>query len=206
MEILIAEDDPSSRLLLKATLEKWDYTVITTCDGNEAWEALQQKSVPSMAILDWMMPGIDGVELCRKIRDSERLSSTYLILLTAKTSQEDIIEGLQSGSDDYMLKPFNREELRARVKAGIRIIELQTDLASQVSKLEDALSKVRQLQGLLPICSYCKKIRDDKNYWQQVESYIVTRSEARFSHSVCPDCYEIHVEPQLRKLKNENLQ
>ncbi len=205
MEILIAEDDPSSRLLLKATLEKWDYKVITTCDGNEAWESLQQESVPSMAILDWMMPGIDGVELCRKIRENQRLSSTYVILLTAKTSQEDIIEGLQSGSDDYMLKPFNREELRARVKAGIRIINLQTDLASQVAKLEDALSKVRQLQGLLPICSYCKKIRDDKNYWQQVESYIVTRSEARFSHSVCPDCCQTHVEPQLRKLKNENL-
>jgi sigma-B regulation protein RsbU (phosphoserine phosphatase) len=206
MNILIAEDDPSSRMLLQVTLSKWGHKIISTCDGAEAWDVLQQDNVPPLAILDWMMPGLDGIEICRRVRDRDQISGMYLIVLTAKTSQENIVQGLEAGADDYMMKPFNREELRARVNAGIRIVNLQNDLAVKVQKLEDALSKVHQLQGLLPICSYCKKIRDDKNYWQQVESFIISRTEARFSHSVCPDCYIAEVEPQLRKLKEQKKQ
>ena len=201
MKILIAEDDPSSKLLLQTTLEMWDYDVISTNDGRDAWEALQAPDRPSLAILDWMMPEIDGLEVCRNIRRIEKLPPVYIILLTAKGSKEDIVTGFEAGADDYMVKPFNREELRARVTVGARVVKLQKELTRQVKELEEALSKVKLLQGLIPICSYCKKIRDDKNYWQQVEAYIVKHSEARFSHSVCPECYENHVEPQLDKLK-----
>lgn len=205
MKILIAEDDPSSRLLLKTTLEMWNYEVTATEDGKKAWDALQEDQVPSIAILDWMMPEIDGVELCKKIRASEntRLQSMYIVILTAKANRESLVEGLDGGADDYMIKPFNRQELQARVRVGERVVQLQADLASRIVELEEALSNVKLLQGLIPICSYCKKIRDDENYWQQVESYIGKHSEARFSHSVCPGCYVEHIEPQLERLKDQ---
>lgn len=189
MKILIAEDDPVSRTFLEVTLVKWGYDVITTCNGSEAWEAYQ-KTAPRIAILDWMMPGIDGAEVCRRVRAIDVKLPTYLILLTAKSEKPDIVAGLNSGADDYITKPFNRQELHARIKVGIRIAELQLSLSERVGELESALSKVNQLQGLLPICSYCKKIRDDQNYWQQVDSFISKHSHVAFSHSVCPACFD----------------
>jgi sigma-B regulation protein RsbU (phosphoserine phosphatase) len=127
----------------------------------------------------------------------------YLILLTAKGGREDLVTGLEAGANDYVTKPFNREELRARVQVGVRMVELQQSLADRVKALEEALARVKQLQGLLPICSYCKKIRDDQNYWQQVESYIAEHSQAQFSHSICPDCYEKLVKPELDQLRRQ---
>lgn len=201
MRILIAEDDRVSRRVLEATLTKWGYDVIVTCDGDEAWQELRSKDAPKLAILDWMMPEIDGVEVCRKVRETPHSQPTYIILLTARGRKEDIVAGLQAGADDYVTKPFDREELRARVQVGVRIVELQMSLADRVRELEDAISQIKQLQGLLPICSYCKKIRDDQNYWQQVETYITGHSEAQFSHGVCPDCYEKYVKPELMELE-----
>jgi sigma-B regulation protein RsbU (phosphoserine phosphatase) len=201
VKILIAEDDVISRRLLETTLIRWGYKVVVTCDGTAAWEVLQSADAPSLAILDWMMPGTDGIEVCRKVRRAATPTPPYLILLTAKGRREDIVAGLRSGANDYVTKPFNREELRARVQVGMRIVELQHSLADRVNALEEALARVKQLQGLLPICSYCKKIRDDRNYWQQVESYISEHSEAQFSHSICPDCYEGRVKPELDQLR-----
>lgn len=202
MRILIAEDDPISRRVLEATLAKWGYDVIVTCDGVEAWQGLQSEDAPKLAILDWMMPGMDGIEVCQKVRETAALQPTYIILLTARGQREDIVAGLQAGADDYVTKPFDREELCARVQVGVRIVELQMSLADRVRELEGALSQIKQLQGLLPICSYCKKIRDDQNYWQQVEKYIAERSEAQFSHGICPDCYEKFVKPELMELEH----
>ena len=201
MKVLIAEDDMVSRRLLEATLIKWGYEVVVACDGIAAWELLQSGEPPPLAILDWMMPGLDGLQLCRKIRGIATPTPPYLILLTAKGRREDIIIGLQAGANDYVTKPFDHEELRARIQVGVRIVELQQSLADRVRALEEALASVKQLQGLLPICSYCKKIRDDQNYWQQVENYISEHSEAQFSHSICPDCYERLVKPELDQLR-----
>ncbi len=204
MQILIAEDDPVSRRVLEATLVRWEHEVVVTTDGTEALAALQKEDAPSLAILDWMMPGMDGVEVCRHVRRMNAPAPPYLILLTAKGSKEDMVAGLDAGADDYVTKPFDRDELRARVQVGARVVALQRNLAEHVSELEEALSRVKQLQGILPICSYCKKIRDDQNYWQRVESYISDHSEAEFSHSVCPQCYERVVKPQLEKMKSTN--
>ena len=201
MKVLIAEDDTVSRRLLEATLIRWGYEVVVASDGVEAWEALQGDDAPSLAILDWMMPGLDGLEICRRIRKMPSSTPPYLILLTAKGGREDLVTGLEAGANDYVTKPFNREELRARVQVGVRMLELQQHLADRVRALEEALARVTQLQGLLPICSYCKKIRDDQNYWQQVESYIAEHSQAQFSHSICPDCYEKLVKPELDHLR-----
>ena len=197
MKILIAEDDPVSRRVLEATLVKWGYEVVTTGNGSEAWEALAFPEAPRLAILDWMMPGLDGVEICRRVRGRPNPGPLHIILLTARGRQEDVIAGLQAGADDYVTKPFDHEELRARVQVGVRIVELQTMLGARVVELEEALVRVRQLSGLLPICSYCKKVRDDRNYWQQVEQYVATHTNVQFSHGICPDCYSKVVEPQL---------
>jgi phosphoserine phosphatase RsbU/P len=203
MKVLIAEDNTVSRRLLETTLMRWGYEVVVASDGVEAWEALQGDDAPSLAILDWMMPGMDGLEVCRRIRKMPSSTPPYLILLTAKGGREDLVTGLEAGANDYVTKPFNREELRARVQVGVRMVELQQSLADRVKALEEALARVKQLQGLLPICSYCKKIRDDQNYWQQVESYIAEHSQAQFSHSICPDCYEKLVKPELDQLRRQ---
>jgi len=202
MRILIAEDDAVSRRRLEATLRKWGYEVLAVEDGLAAWEVLQGETPPSLAILDWMMPGMDGIEVCRKVRERSPSRPLYIIVLTARGSREDVVAGLQAGGDDYVTKPFDREELHARVRVGLRVLQLQMNLAARVRELEEALARVKQLQGLLPICSYCKKIRDDQNYWQQVEGYISEHSEAIFSHGICPDCFEKFVKPELNKLKS----
>jgi len=128
------------------------------------------------------------VELCRRARQDDRLASAYILLLTSRTAKEDIVQGLEGGADDYVTKPFDTAELRARIQVGARLVSLQSALAERVRELEGALSHVKQLHGLLPICCYCKKIRDDKNYWHQVESYVANHADVRFSHGICPDC------------------
>jgi sigma-B regulation protein RsbU (phosphoserine phosphatase) len=197
IKILIAEDDSVSRRVLGATLEKFGYEVVVAADGAEAWSVLQSVDAPSLAILDWMMPELDGVEICRRLRIIPNATPPYLILLTAKFGKENVVAGLDAGANDYLTKPFDRAELRARVRVGAQVLELQTNLADRVSELEDALAQVKQLQGLLPICSYCKKIRDEQNSWQRIDSYITDHADVQFSHGICPDCYQAVVQTQL---------
>jgi sigma-B regulation protein RsbU (phosphoserine phosphatase) len=123
-----------------------------------------------------------------------------VILLTSRDASADIVEGLRAGADDYVTKPPHEEELLARIAVGARVVALQQTLADRLRRLEEALSKVKQLQGLLPMCSYCKRIRDDQNYWQQVESYMSVHSGVQFSHSYCPECFDKYVQPQLDAL------
>ncbi|HXG09680.1 MAG TPA: response regulator transcription factor [Gemmataceae bacterium] len=201
MRILIAEDDLVSRRLLRNNLIGWGYEVVVAEDGAAAWRLFQDGEPPALAILDWNMPGMDGLEVCRLIRATQHgRQATYLILLTGRGSREDIVAGLEGGADDYILKPFDPEELHARLRAGLRIVDLQRNLAERVRELESALQQVKQLQGLLPICMYCKRIRDDQNYWQQLEHYLATHSAARFSHGICPSCFEAVVQPELKRL------
>ncbi|OLE67443.1 MAG: response regulator [Acidobacteria bacterium 13_1_20CM_2_68_7] len=199
MRILIAEDNEMIRAVLQAALEVWGHELVVCVDGTQAWQAFQGEDAPRLAILDWMMPGIDGPEICRKLRREPRTQAIYIILLTGKDRREDIVTGLGAGANDYVTKPFDHDELRARLQVGVRMVELQNLLANRVRDLEEAMARVKQLSGLLPICSYCKRVRDDKNYWQQVEAYIGRHSEAQFSHSICPECYETIVKPELKK-------
>lgn len=202
MNILIAEDDPVSSYMLNTTLSKWGYEVIVANDGELALQVLQRQNAPQLIIIDWMMPNLDGIELCRKLRENPANQYTYIIMLTAKSDKKDVVTGLETGADDYITKPFDREELRARVRVGARMVELQQTLAERITQLQDAIASVKQLQGILPICSHCKKVRDDQNYWQQVESYISTHTDAEFSHSICPDCFETITKTQLEAIKH----
>jgi phosphoserine phosphatase RsbU/P len=199
LKVLIADDDPVSRRVLETFLTRWGYEVGRAEDGSEALRKLELKDAPRLAILDWMMPGVDGVEVCRRLRATSPPRPLYLILLTAKGGSEDIVEGLAAGADDYVTKPFDRTELRARIQVGERVLGLQSQLSARVEELEAALARVKTLQGLLPICSYCKRIRNDQNYWQQVEQYVGEHSGVEFSHGICPDCFAKHVAPELDK-------
>jgi sigma-B regulation protein RsbU (phosphoserine phosphatase) len=191
MRILIADDDAVTRKLLDATLRHHGWDVITTKDGNDAWRAFQElkgKDAPALAILDWMMPGMEGIELCRRLRATPGFESVYVILLTSRSDTMDLAKGLAAGANDYMAKPFDPQELDARVRVGQRMVMLQQRLNMRVSELEQALAHVKRLQGLLPICSYCKKVRNEANYWEQVDSYLSTHSDLDFTHGICPTC------------------
>jgi len=188
MRILIAEDDVTSRIVLTKILNKQGHDVVVTEDGEEAWKAMSQLDAPRLIILDWMMPEISGVELCRRVRTLKTDLPPYIIMLTTKTEKTDLIAGLDAGADDYLTKPFDSGELRARISVGLRMLEIQAVLAIKIQELRLALDQVKTLRGIVPICASCKKIRDDKGYWSQVEVYVRDHTEADFSHGICPDC------------------
>jgi DNA-binding response OmpR family regulator len=198
MRVLIADDDVVLRYSLRTHLERWSYEVTECMDGHQAWAALREEPVPSLALFDWNMPGMDGPSLCRDVREVPALSAMYVILITGNQDQKDVVLGLESGADDYIKKPFDWNELRARLRIGSRIVSLQHALAARVSDLQQALSDVKRLGGLLPICAYCKRIRDDGDYWKQIEQYLSEYSEAQFSHGICPQCLEAHLEQLTR--------
>lgn len=190
MQVLIAEDDRVTGEILARTLQRWGHETTLVGDGARAWEQLAAATVPTLAILDWMMPEMDGPDVCRRVRAERPEANMYLLLVTAREGRSDVVAGLDAGADDYVIKPFDPEELRARVAVGVRVLSLQQKLAERVAELQTALSNVKQLRGLLPICSYCKRIRGDDQYWQQVEGYIAEHSGAQFSHGICPSCFE----------------
>lgn len=147
--ILVAEDDPVSRTLISSRLAKWGYEVVITHDGAEAMDVLRGPAAPALAILDWAMPGMDGLEICRRLRDAEK--TAYVILLTAHGSKENMVEGLRAGADDYLIKPFHAEELKARVLVGWRVIKAQEMLTARVRALEVAAFDVGSSKLGIPL-------------------------------------------------------
>lgn len=190
MRALVADDDRTAALILSRALERCGLEVTAVHDGLAALAVLAEADRPSIAVIDWMMPGLDGVEVCRRLRRDPARQHVYVLLVTGRDSRADVIAGLDAGADDYLVKPFNDDELRARVRVGMRVVTLQASLAERVVQLQAALSRVKQLAGLLPICSYCKRIRSDEDYWEQLESYVSQHSEAQFSHGICPPCLD----------------
>ncbi len=188
MRILIAEDNPVSRKLLAVALTQWGHDVVAVNDGRAAWEELQRPDAPKLVILDWNMPEMDGLQVCLRLKESGTPEPPYIILLTARTDKKDVVSALEAGANDYITKPFNNMELRARVRVGQRMVEIREKLAAQVRELRTAIEHIKTLQGIIPICSFCKKIRDDQGYWNQVEAYLSRHSDARFSHGFCPEC------------------
>ncbi len=203
MRILIADDSLVVRRRLASLLTEWGHEVVETKDGEETWALLSSNSVPPIAILDWVMPEPDGVELCKRIRETPALKKIYVLMLTGMSNPEDIVAGLNAGANDFIIKPFNEPELQARVNVGVRMVELQAELSNRVSELEQAMVEITQLRGILPICAYCKSVRDDQNYWQTVEEYIGNHADVKFSHGVCPKCIENVVKPELERLEKQ---
>ena len=202
LPVLVADDEPVSRTVVSAMLKKAGYPVILANDGEQAWKMLDAADSPSLALLDWEMPGLQGPEVVERIRSRASQAPTYVILLTSRDSSADIVRGLRAGADDYVTKPANEDELIARVNVGARVVQLQIALADRVRSLEEALANVRALQTLLPMCAYCKSIRNDQNYWEKVETYFSQHSNVSFTHSYCPNCYERFVRPELEALED----
>jgi len=200
MKVLVAEDDGFYCRILQSLLHE-EYEVVIAEDGTRAWAALQAPDAPRLALLDWQMPGMDGLEFCRKVLAQPAMDGFYLVIATVRQSLNDVLAGFEAGANNYITKPFHAQELRARLRVGGRVVELQAALASRVAQLQEALSRVNQLQGLLPICSYCKRIRDDHDYWQQVETYMSEHSQATFTHGICPECYEKFFKTELEELR-----
>ncbi len=198
MKILIVEDDLSTRNTLSSILSKCGHDVSAVSSGEEAWTVTRQPDTPRLVLLDWLMPGLSGLDLCKRIRSTDSDNPFYIIMLTVKDNKEDIVEGLDTGTDDYITKPFYPEELRARINAGSRIIDMQNRLLSHAKDLQNSLDHIKTLQGILPICSFCKKVRNDKNYWQQVDDYIAAHTNAHVTHSICPECMKTHY-PDIHK-------
>ena len=188
MKVLIAEDNPTSQRILEKLLLKWGLGVEVASDGEQAWSMIQQDDAPPLLLLDWMMPRIDGVELCRRLRRIPTDHPPYIIMVTALGQKEDVVTGLDAGANDYIVKPFHNEELRSRIRVGQRVLELQADLAGRIQQLNDALEHITTLQGILPICMHCHKIHTDQQIWERLEAYIEAHSNAMFSHGICPEC------------------
>ena len=189
MQILIADDDPISRRLALHALSGCGADVTSAEDGHAAWQQIQERTQSTVLILDRMMPGIDGVDLCRRARLLPTFPPLYILMVTSASETADVTAGLDAGADDYVVKPFKAAELKARTQVGMRMVALQETMARRLAELEAALANVKQLRGLLPMCSYCKKIRVDNTYWQQLEGYLADHSDAEFSHGICPECF-----------------
>jgi DNA-binding response OmpR family regulator len=201
MRVLIAEDDRLSRRLLEAHVERAGYEVLAVEDGTEAFEVLTAVGGPRLAIADWMMPRMDGIELCRRLRQSGG-AYTYLILLTARCQPEDRAAGFEAGADDYLVKPFDARELRARLGVGARILSLQEELERKVAQLEAAANHVERLQDLLPICMHCKKIRTDETTWHRLEAYVERLTGAEVTHALCDECMAAHYPSLTRRISD----
>jgi CheY-like chemotaxis protein len=187
LKILAVEDDLVARKILVQALHRLGHDVAEATDGAEALRALQQDPV-RVIVSDWLMPEMDGLELCRRIRGRMNAEYTYFILLTSRTADHaNQREAIEAGVDDFLTKPLDLQELWMRLRVAERILRYAT--------------QVQQLEAFLPICSYCKKVRDDHNYWQQIEAYINQRTGSEFSHSICPDCYQRVIVPELERLK-----
>ncbi|HEY5228599.1 MAG TPA: response regulator [Opitutaceae bacterium] len=187
MKVLAVEDDNVSRAVLKKALEGLGHEVIEARDGEEAWAAWLAEKL-RVTVSDWQMPKLDGLKLCRRLRAQQGQDYVYFILLTGShASAHNRRAASEAGVDDFLTKPIDISALWMRLRVAERILKYTT--------------QVHQLEEMMPMCSYCKKIRDDKNYWQQIESYINERTGTEISHSVCPECYQRVVVPELERLK-----
>ncbi|HVS51995.1 MAG TPA: response regulator transcription factor [Opitutaceae bacterium] len=188
MKILAVEDDPVAQLVLEAELKSLGHEVVLAANGEDAWDALRELAL-RVVVSDWRMPATDGLELCRRVRARGGDYVCFILLTQLSATDENVDAALAAGVDDFLTKPVDVRELKMRLHVAQRLVGLT--------------SQVRQLESFLPICGYCKKIRDDRNYWQQLESYFSERMGTAFSHGVCPECHERHVVPMLRAAKEE---
>jgi len=194
-KILAVDDDPANVKFMTSALND-EYNIISALNGHDAIDLLKEQ-MPDLILLDVMMPDLSGFDVCAIIKSDVAFADIPIIFLTAVDSRDSELRGLELGGIDYLTKPVNLDLLKVRVRNHIalkernELVKEQRDLlARQKEELEAALARVKQLEGIIPICMYCKKIRDDQQSWHQLESYISKHSEARFSHGMCPVCAE----------------
>lgn len=189
MRVLIAEDDAVSLRLLERTLQKWGHETMAARDGAEAWRIIEsEEDPPPMWILDWMMPGKEGIELCKRARMLRLPVTPYIILLTSLCKDTDIYQGLEAGANDYITKPFEHGELKARINVGVRMLELQRQLSQRIEELQSTLDELRELRGLIKLCAHCGNLLRSEPDWQMQERYVARHPGASYSHGICEAC------------------
>lgn len=187
--ILVVDDNAANIDVMLAFLEAEGYDLSIATTGEMALK-IARHSAPHLILLDVMMPGMDGFATCRELKAEERTMDIPVIFVTAKKEVEDIVKGFASGGVDYISKPFRQEEVLSRVATHLKLRRLLITQERLIAKLNAALAEVNTLRGLLPICSYCKKIKDKKGAWKKLETYLRTHTQADFSHGICPDCLQ----------------
>lgn len=202
MRILIADDDPVSLRILEHAVEQSGHDIALAHDGSEAWDRLQREPF-DVLISDWVMPEMDGLELCKRVRERKDAPFCYVMLVTQRDATQDVVRGIMAGANDFMSKPCDRSVLHARLHSAERTVELERALARRIVELEDALEEVATLRRLLPICVYCKSIRNDQQAWADIEEYFREHAQTDFTHSVCPTCYEGRIQPMLDDMKRD---
>jgi DNA-binding response OmpR family regulator len=190
MRVLVAEDDERSRNGLVRLLERDGYEVTVANDGQAAINILLAPNPPQITLLDWDMPRLDGIHVSWAVRSIPTRPYTYIIMVTAKAAATDALAAFAAGVDDFLSKPIDSLQLLARLRCGERVIGLEKRCAERVTELKGALDEVRKLQSLLPICKYCKRLRDDSDCWHIFDGYIRDEAGTDFSKVVCPDCME----------------
>jgi CheY-like chemotaxis protein len=185
LRILIAEDDPVSLRRLEATLQRWGYEVISARDGKEALERFRATR-PQVALLDWLMPELDGVDVCREIRELPEGAEAQLILVSSRAERSDVAQALESGADGHLAKPWGSVDLRAHLRVAERVLRRQAALRRGGGS--ETAFPARLPGGLLEMCAYCRKVRDASDHWVSLESFLY-ENHIRFSHGICPGCY-----------------
>ena len=185
MKILAVEDDPVAIIVLEETLIALGHEVVLASDGESAWKLLHEQNC-RVVVCDWNMPELDGLELCKRIRSTPGEYVYFILLTSAVGSTQQRDHAMSAGVDDFLSKPVNMDDIKMRLHVAQRILQYTTH--------------IQKLEALIPICSYCKNVRDDQSYWKRIESYIAEKTGADCSHSVCPDCYKKHVIPQFEEL------
>jgi phosphoserine phosphatase RsbU/P len=209
IKVLVVEDDPFFQRVLVKRLLAEGYQVFAAADGREGMKAIVSFE-PDLVISDWMMPEVDGLELCQSVKTGLREAAPYFILLTAKGEVNNKLLALDTGADDYLVKPCDQGELMARVRAGLRIVLLTQELRATVqelnvsnAELQSARAEVERLSHeMLPICSFCRKVRDADGHWHSLEDYVAQRTQADFTHGICPHCRIEHypaISPEQKK-------
>lgn len=189
MKILIAEDEFTTRTMVQVSLESWGYDVLDASNGEEAIALFQRGKRPRIVILDWEMPEVDGLEACQRIKELNPEDPPYVILLTGRDSQKDILTGFDAGADDYITKPFSSEELRARVRVAERLVRTQDMLNASVTELKTVLDQLEALQGSVVVCPECHNIeREEDASWHDLTSLTENGGDSRFVSVVCPAC------------------
>jgi PleD family two-component response regulator len=188
-QILLVDDLPDNLKILRNMLSKQNYEIRMAVNGNIAIASVQEEP-PDLILLDIRMPDMDGYEVCRRFKADETLKDIPVIFISALSEPIEKVKAFEAGGVDYITKPFHAEEVLSRVKTHLSLRSMHKELLRKNAELQEALDSIKTLQGMLPICSYCKKIRDDKGYWNQIEEYITEHSGAIFSHGLCPQCTE----------------
>ena len=188
LSVMVVDDDPDVLFATVRVITSMGYRVIAAASGQECKTSLR-KAVPDLILLDVVLPDMNGIDLCRDLKNDPAFKGVFIVLTSGmKTSSLDQADGLEFGADGYIARPISNRELKARIHAMVRILLSEREQSRLITELQDALSRVKRLSGLLPFCSYCKKIRDDRGYWNQIEEYIQENSDAELGESICPAC------------------